>query len=298
MSTAETSGLIIGGCQMLMKCCGIQFGTVPFGTRSNFTFYPYNEPNPRFAMGAYQSTGQIIYSTQLQFTKPWARMAFAHEMLHILGWGHSTSSKENIMHTHGSSVLYPTASEARRTIAQNGYPSQWHWPESLTVVGDKIRAERKVFEALKLQYEKYNDLWEKKNKEFEYWKRSRGYATTKERRDYCNVRVISTLKSRDSAGASRKNANDKIIASNKILKTLSDQWLRIKKEWSALFGVNNIEIPVDMQSEESSSGPCSCFDIEYDQVNSLLEQKSLEEIFKELENRPMPEPIPGLRLII
>jgi hypothetical protein len=66
-------------------------------------------------------------------------MAFAHEIAHCFGWGHSPNSRvEDIMHPKGSTVFYFSAKEAQRTRRQFGNPPHRHRPESIDFVKSEI----------------------------------------------------------------------------------------------------------------------------------------------------------------
>ena len=138
MTEAQTSNLIVGACQMWQKVCGVRFGILPFGRPTTVTVYPWSRPMNGW-MVAYPATRQILYSTLQTMDPRWARMAFAHEIAHCFGWGHSATSKvEDIMHPKGSSVFYFAAHEAQRTRRQFGNPSHRHRPESIDYVKSEI----------------------------------------------------------------------------------------------------------------------------------------------------------------
>lgn len=301
-NVAQTSALIINGCQMLMKCCGVRFATVPFGYRSNITLYPYRGSNPPWAMATYVQTGQVLYSTSVKFEANWAKMAFAHEFLHCFGWGHSNSSPENIMHTRGSSVLYPTAAEAARMIRQFGYPSSWQWPDSLRFVGDKIRAEQKIFDKAQSDYEKFHKRWQVCDAKWKTYRDARNKEKDPVKRKEFDKLCRSWLEQRTKAGNSRLAAVKRRTASNNRLTPLSKQWLRIRSEWSRLFGVKNVSnFYSSSEYEPKAETTCSCFGLEYpvedDGKNYIVApQKPLEEIFKEYKD-VKTEPIPGLEII-
>ena len=144
MSQAQTQQLIIGGCQMWQKVCRVQFATLPFGYPTTITVYPWSRPM-QGVMVAYPATRQILYSTLVTLTPQWARMAFAHEIGHCFGWGHSPTSRvEDLMHPRGSSVFYFSANEARRTRGQFGNPSRRTIPESITFVKNEIARIKRI----------------------------------------------------------------------------------------------------------------------------------------------------------
>jgi hypothetical protein len=96
-------------------------------------------------MVAYPATRQILYSTLQTMEPRWARMAFAHEIAHCFGWGHSATSKvEDIMHPKGSTVFYFSAQEAQRTRRQFGNPSHRWRPESIDFVKSEIARLKRI----------------------------------------------------------------------------------------------------------------------------------------------------------
>jgi hypothetical protein len=144
MSVQQTSNLIIGACQMWQKVCRVQFATLPFGHPTTITIYPWSRPMNGW-MVAYPATRQILYSTIHKMEPRWARMAFAHEIGHCFGWGHSPTSRvEDLMHPKGSTVFYFAAHEARRTRQQFGNPSRRVVPESITFVKSEIARLQKI----------------------------------------------------------------------------------------------------------------------------------------------------------
>jgi hypothetical protein len=144
MTKQQTDAVIIGGCQMWQKVCGIRFAVLPFGYPTTFTIYPWNRPM-NGVMVAYPATRQILYSTLVALTPQWARMAIAHELAHCVGWGHSPTSRvEDLMHPRGSSVFYFSANEARRTRQQFGNPPRRVVPESITFVKSEIARIKKI----------------------------------------------------------------------------------------------------------------------------------------------------------
>lgn len=144
MSVQQTNNLIIGACQMWQKVCKVQFAILPFGYPTTITVYPWYRPM-NGAMVAYPATRQILYSAITNMKPQWARMAFAHEIAHCFGWGHSpTSRPEDLMHPKGSSVFYFSASEARRTRQQFGNPTRKVIPESITFVKSEIARLKRI----------------------------------------------------------------------------------------------------------------------------------------------------------
>jgi hypothetical protein len=117
---------------MWQKVCGVRFATVPFGFPSTITVYPY-AGKMAGAMVAYTATRQILYSTVQQFPSDnWTRAAFAHEIGHCFGWGHSSNSlPEHLMFWKGPSLFYHAAAEARRARQQFGQPPRKAQPYSI-----------------------------------------------------------------------------------------------------------------------------------------------------------------------
>ena len=144
MSVQQTTNLIIGGCQMWQKVCRVQFSILPFGRPTTITVYPWSKPMNGW-MVAYPATRQILYSTLQTMDPRWARMAFAHEIGHCFGWGHSPTSRvEDLMHPKGSSIFYFAAHEARRTRQQFGNPPHRHRPESIDFVKSEIARLKRI----------------------------------------------------------------------------------------------------------------------------------------------------------
>lgn len=144
-SVAQTSQLIIEACRMWQKVCGVQFATGKFGWPSTITIYPY-AGQMNGAMVAYTATRQILYSTTQQFPSDnWTRSAFAHEIGHCFGWGHSANSlPENLMFWRGPSLFYHAAAEAKRARGQFGQPPRKDKPYSIYWLQQEIARFKKL----------------------------------------------------------------------------------------------------------------------------------------------------------
>lgn len=144
-TVAQTDRLIVEACQMWQKVCGVQFLAGQFGWPSTITIYPY-AGQMAGAMVAYTSTRQILYSTTQQFPSDnWTRAAFAHEIGHCFGWGHSPNNlPENLMFWKGPSLFYHAAMEAKKARAQFGQPKAKVKPYSITWLQGEIARLKKI----------------------------------------------------------------------------------------------------------------------------------------------------------
>ena len=166
-SVAQTSQLIIEACRMWQKVCGVKFATGQFGWPSTITIYPY-AGQMAGAMVAYTSTRQILYSTTQQFPSDnWTRAAFAHEIGHCFGWGHSSNNlPENLMFWKGPSLFYHAASEARRARQQFGQPPRKDQPYSIYWLKQEIARFKKLkptptaqIKAMEIQLKRIQAEW-------------------------------------------------------------------------------------------------------------------------------------------
>jgi hypothetical protein len=237
MTQQQTASLIWGGCQMWSKMCNVRFRSMQYGERPHITFAPY--PSTTWAMGAYQATGQILFSTLQTFQPKWARMGFAHELGHIFGWDH-VSRTEALMNPRGSSVLYFDATEGRATWGRFGKPSK-HYPESLQHVGADIRELQAKFVEADNNVKKYIKL--------------RDAATTSADKQKYNALVQTWAKRRTDV--------------NVPLSTLSAQWKRIDKEWRNVNGI--------LQYVQEEVPPCLCFSGGDD--SAIVTQAAWDELF-------------------
>lgn len=280
-SQTETQRIIIEAMQQWQSVSGVQFGTLPAGNATDITIYPYTQANPPWAMATYPSTGQILYATTKKFERDWAVTAFAHEIGHCFGWGHADTSRlESLMHPKGSSVRYFDVTDAKRARNQFGLSTVgYHWPYSLKFVGDKIRDQRKAFDAAKAEYAKHDKRWGEYDRTFKHYRDLLKTTTDpKLRAEYDSKRKYS-LDARDVVGKERKRANDKLAASSKRLVPLSQQWQRIKKEWDS---INGIVVPMASVME---SEPCSCF---HDESRAELRTVNLKDLFRDLPKDTQP----------
>ena len=288
-SQQETAQLIVGGLQDWQAVSAVRFGVLPAGQKTDITFYPYTQPVP-WAMAAYQQTGQILYSTRQTFQRDWARMAFAHEVGHIFGWGHATNNRtESLMHPRGSSVMYFDHNDARRAWSQFGKFTTPHRPRSLKIVGDRVRAAQQVFNSAKIEFQKHDEAWKKADLSWRFHRDMRNAIDRKEdpKRwlDWHDI-TMHHLGLRSKAGANRKVANNKVIAAQVKLKAVSDQWLRIDREWKSIGGIS---VAATMEKQD---GPCSCFHAE---GGPQMLVTDLKDIFAALPNES--QPLPGLEVV-
>jgi len=252
-SQAETQKMIIEALQQWQAVCGVQFGAVPPGYPTRITIYPYTAGNPPWAMAAYPSTGQILYSTTANFKRDWAVMAFAHEIGHCFGWGHTTRP-EAMMFTRGSSVMYMDYAEGRQARTQFGLSrAGYHWPYSLRFVGDRVRLAKADSDAAKAEFGAAQQRWDKHNTSFEYWREKRDSTTDQELRVEYNNKITKELKARTAAGATRAEANSRIAPAQTRLTEESRRWNRIKREWDSINGIRVTAV------EGQEDGPVACF---------------------------------------
>lgn len=221
-SVKQTEALIVGGLQMWQKETQVQFGVLPAGQKTQLTFYPYDKPF-NGAMGAYVSTGQIIYSTLLNFPDIWARMAIAHEVAHCFGWGH-TSNAEDLMYTRGSSVYYFSPQEGKRAWKQFGKHTRYRTPESLIYLGKKLRPATTSYIQARDQWKKYQKL-----------------------RD-----AEKNVKRRQELNDLTQLWYKKQLELHKAMMALHNPYVRIRKGWEAIGGFGE-------ETPEPITGVCNCF---------------------------------------
>ena len=239
-SVAETSAMIVQAMQWWQSLCGVRFGTLPFGHRTDITIYPYDGNMNGAFMGAYVETGQIIYTTRVETDRDFCLTAFAHEIGHTFGLGH-VDREGALMYWRGSVDRYFDPIEARASWNRFGRFTGWHWPYSLRYRGDQIRE------------------WEAKHKiatsEWRRFQRLRDNETDKAKRAAYDQQCRTWLERRRQAHTELAKVNAR--------------WLVLKKDWDRIGG---IRVPTAMQigpPEEraaiqaddvaEASGICECF---------------------------------------
>lgn len=274
----QTQDAIIRGLQLWQGRCGVRFGTLPAGNRTQITIYPYSGAMPGI-MAAYQQTGQILYTTTHKIPLERCPMFFAHEVGHCFGWGHSNPDKpEKMMHWRGSTVDYMDAVEGRRAIAQFGRSANPDHPWSLKLIGDEIRKHEPSYAKSVQKLKDASESWKRRNKE---WKRYRGLRdseTDPEQRKKYNERVQHWLKKRDEAGIARAFWHEEVKSQKKILMPLWQRWSRINREWSQVSAAS-------IKEELVGDKPCTCFE-QYNEGPQPMTYRPLKDVFAELRQWP------------
>jgi hypothetical protein len=264
----QTSQMIIEGLQRWQAVCGVRFGTVPHGARANIRIYPYSGNMNGAFMGTYIETGQVIYTTNVQASRDFCVMAFAHEVGHCFGLGH-VNRPEALMFTRGSSVMYFDHIEGRASWQRFGKFTGFHWPYSLQFLGNRIRT-------LKAE-------WQKLDSEWKSLQRQRDAERNATRRQQLNTQVLNKLNERN-----RKHSE---------LSTVNNSWLRIKSQWESIRGINTPQHRMQMQAIETptdinvfnNKGICECFKREnITQPNSLIKDIDMSSVYRNLPNLQVP----------
>lgn len=277
-SVAETTQFLIRGMQMWQSVCGVRFGTVPFGTPSHITVYPYSGNMNGAYMGTYVQTRQIIYTTNAPAPRDFPATAFAHEIGHCFRLGH-VNRPEALMYTRGSQVRYFDHIEGRASWGRFGRFSGSHWPWSLRFVGDQIRL--------------HQSKWESATKEWERFRKLRDNEKNVAKRKNYDEQTRMWLQRKREA--------------HSMLAKVNAQWLRIKREWESVGGIRLPASVNDAQSLEIESKDelyyplhptapeiCECFKPEpIDGIGLSRQEVDLRSVFESLPTGAL-EPIPGL----
>lgn len=263
-SVAETSQFIFQAMQWWQTLCGVRFGTLPFGNRTDITIYPYSGNMNGAFMGAYVETGQIIYTTRTEAERPFCVTAFAHEIGHCFRLGH-VDREGALMYWRGSVDRYFDTIEARAAWGRFGRFTGWHWPYSLRYRGDQIRE------------------WQAKHK-----------IATEEWRRFQRLRDNETNKTKRAAydNQCRLWLNRKRQSHTELAK-VNARWLTLKNDWERIGGIrvptaSRIEAPDKMAAIQAddvpeASGICECFKPEpIPGIDLSRENVDLRKVFNEL----------------
>lgn len=271
-SVNETSQMIVEALQKWQSICGVRFATGPL-QQAQMRFYPYSGNMNGAFMGTYISTGQIIYSTNLYAPRHQCVMAIMHEIGHYLSQSGTHSNRdEALMHPRGSSVMYFDHIEAQAVWRRFGKFTGYHFPYSLTFVGDKVKARKSE--------------WENLDKEWKALRVLRDAEKNQTKRNQLNTQVLAKL-------AERNKKHEELVKVN-------TQWLRIKREWDSIGGIktpNSLQTITHKQSsviqeEDKFTGICECFKTQQDNPNALQTPVDMKEVYENLPNLQVP--VPGL----
>ena len=256
----ETSQMIIEAMQWWQSLCGVRFGTLPFGYRTQITIYPYSGNMNGAFMGTYVQTGQIIYTTNVKTDRDFCVTAFAHEIGHTFGLDH-VNRPSALMWWRGSEDRYFDTQEARAAWATFGKYTGWHWPYSLRFYGNQIRHWKSVYEKAKADHKKYQDLREAEKNV------AKRKAYDKTCREHLAVRR----------------------SSHKELASVNKRWLELKRAWDSIGGIRvpnqkNIEaIQMDDSKpfDKNQTGICECFD-HLTPKNMIMEKVDMRKVYESL----------------
>ena len=254
MNAAKVAECIVRGCQLWQGRCGVRFGVVPAGSKSDITIYPA-QGKPPWAMAMYAATGQLLFNTHIADTPERVAALFAHEEGHYFGLGHAPKTRtEALMHWQGSSVDYMDHNEGRWSIARFGATPSPDWPWSLRHVGDKIRKLEKPYYDQKQWYEAADRRWHSNDEKFRFWRAVRDDPdTTDEDRAAAEEKRAFWYSRREIEGTKRANHHAEMMKYRGKLLPLWDQWKRIRKQWSGVGLLNYADLR--LWPEE----PTACF---------------------------------------
>lgn len=278
----KTQQLIVRSLQLWQGRCGVRFGVLPAGQRTQITFYPYAGAMPGI-MAAYQQTGQILYSTTYKIPLQKCPMYFAHEVGHCFGWGHSHPDRtEAMMHWRGSEVDYMEPAEGRRAIAQFGRTTNPDHPWSLTFIGDEIRKFEPAYKNAIEKRNQFDEAWNRFDLVWKEWKLNRQNATTPEEREKANERVMFWYAKREDAGVKRKEWNQVAKEQRDKLLPLWKKWAKINRQWNQVSAAN---ISESMMGDK----PCVCFEEHVDGPTEMgmVDLVDVFRNFKKLKTQPL-----------
>ena len=250
LTQGQTTTAIIGGLQMWMKVCRVRFVNIVPGQRPDITFEPY--PSSSWAMGAHQETGRILFSTLISMHRHWARMAFAHELGHIFGWGHH-NRPDGLMHPNGSKVFYFDADEGVRTWQQFDKYRGTHRAESLDYLRPVLQRLTLAFEAADKRYKNADAAWQSATLKMIQAKQRRDQSSDVVYRQQQNEIIKQAIAVRSAADGIRRFANKDRVEVNKSLTPASQRFVGIRSAWEA--AENQPRRMSAIQPHEA----CSCF---------------------------------------
>jgi len=250
LTQSQTTTAIIGGMQMWMKVCRVRFVNIVPGQSPDITFEPY--PSNSWAMAAHQQTGRILFSTLISMRADWARMAFAHELGHIFGWGHH-NRPDGLMHPNGSKVLYFDANEGVRTWTKFGKYLGTHRAESLDYLRPELQRLTRAFEESDKRYKTADAAWQSATLKMIQAKQRRDQSSNVIYRQQQNEIIEQAIKERSASDGLRRLANKDRVEVNKSLTPASKRFVGIRSAWEAAENQ-----PLRMSAIQSHE-TCSCF---------------------------------------